>query len=67
MSAPYLTKNLMVMRRGGKIGGYFSQYTASWSQLTQCEDAMMTLGSLFKEMCIRDRNSSVIVSGGEEV
>lgn len=53
MSAPYLTKNLMVMRRGGKIGGYFSQYNASWSQLTQCEYAMMTLGSLFKDLEFR--------------
>lgn len=50
MSAPYLTKKLLAMRRGEKVGGYFSQFNHAWDENTQVEYAALMLESMFPDM-----------------
>lgn len=56
MSAPYLTKKLLAMHRGEKLGGYFSQFNHSWDEQQQVEYAELSLESMFPDMAFQSGN-----------
>ena len=50
MSKPYLTKSVLMMVRGGKISGWFSEFNFNKSQLMQVQFVEECLGERFPDM-----------------
>lgn len=50
MSKPYLSKSILMMLRGGKISGWFSEFNFNQSQWTQVKFVEETLGEKFPDM-----------------
>lgn len=56
MSKPYLTKSVLMMVRGGKISGWFSEFNFNKSQLMQVQ---------FVEECLCERFPDMVFDSGD--
>ena len=58
MGRSFLKKNILMMLRGEKISGWFSDFNASWSQLDQVQFFEEKMGEVFPNLCFESAEIS---------